>query len=75
VDRVLIRIAHEVKFATAPIATIEGGVIRREFVERFPYVVIFVETDEQRRVIMRDRQLELSRDLRTAATDCGHDDA
>jgi toxin ParE1/3/4 len=52
VDRVLVRIAHEEKFATAPVATIEGGVVRREFVERFPYVVLFVETEEERRVIM-----------------------
>jgi toxin ParE1/3/4 len=52
VDRVLVRIAHEEKFATAPIATVEGGVVRREFVERFPYVVLFVETNDQRRVIM-----------------------
>jgi len=52
VDRVLMRIAHQEKFATAPIATVEGGVVRREFVERFPYVVLFVETNELRRVIM-----------------------
>lgn len=52
VDRVLSRIAHEAKFATAAIATVEGGVVRREFVERFPYVVLFVETNDQRRVIM-----------------------
>lgn len=52
VDRVLMRIAHQQRFATAPIAMVEGGVIRREFVERFPYVVVFVETNEQRRVIM-----------------------
>ena len=48
----LTRIAHEERFATAPIATVEGGVVRREFVERFPYVVVFVETDNERRVIM-----------------------
>ncbi len=52
VDRGLMRVAHEEKFATAPIATIEGGVVRREFVDRFPYVVVFVETSDQRRVIM-----------------------
>lgn len=52
VDRVLIRIAHEEKFAGAPIATVEGGIVRREFVDRFPYVVVFVETNEERRVIM-----------------------
>jgi hypothetical protein len=39
IDRVLVRIAHEQTFPTAPIATVEGGVVRREFVERFPYVV------------------------------------
>jgi hypothetical protein len=52
VDRVLTHIAHEEEFATAPIAAVEGGVIRREFVDRFPYIVVFVETNEQRRVIM-----------------------
>ena len=52
VDRVLMRIAHEEKFAGAPIATVEGGVVRREFVDRIPYVVLFVETDDQRRVIL-----------------------
>ena len=29
-----------------------GGAIRREFVDRFPYHVIFVETEALRRVIM-----------------------
>jgi toxin ParE1/3/4 len=52
IDRVLVRVAHEETFPTAPIATVEGGVVRREFVERFPYVVVFVETSDQRRVIM-----------------------
>lgn len=52
IDRVLSRVAHQAKFATAPIASVEGGVVRREFVERFPYVVLFVETNDQRRVIM-----------------------
>ena len=52
VDRVLIRIAHEERFVTAPIATVAGGVVRREFVDRFPYVVVFVETNDERRVIM-----------------------
>lgn len=46
------RIAHEETFPTAPIATVESGVVRREFVERFPYVVVFVETNDERRVIM-----------------------
>ena len=35
VDEVLVRIAHQETFVTAPIATVEGGVVRREFVERF----------------------------------------
>jgi len=52
IDRVLVRVAHQGKFVTSPIATVEGGVVRREFVERFPYVVLFVETNDQRRVIM-----------------------
>jgi hypothetical protein len=38
VDRVLMRIAHQDTFATVPIATVEGAVVRREFVERFPYI-------------------------------------
>ena len=52
VDCVLVRIAHADRFTTAPIATMRGGVIRREFVDRFPYHVIFVETEALRRVIM-----------------------
>lgn len=52
VDRVLLRVAQEEKFSTSPIARVEGGVVRREFVDRFPYVIVFVETSEQRRVIM-----------------------
>lgn len=40
VDRALVRISHEERFATAPIATVEGGFVRREFVDRFPYVVL-----------------------------------
>ena len=52
VDRVLVRIAHEEAFVTAPIATIEGAVVRRDFVERFPYIVVFVDACDQRRVIM-----------------------
>ncbi len=52
VDRVLLRIAHAEKFATSPLVTVKDGVVRREFVDRFPYVVIFIETDHQRRVIM-----------------------
>jgi hypothetical protein len=49
VDRVLAHIAHAETFPTVPIATVEGGVVRREFVDRFPYVVVFVETNEMRR--------------------------
>ena len=52
VQRVLLRISQRPSFPTAPIAQVEGGVIRREFVDRFPYVVVFVETDELRKVIM-----------------------
>ena len=36
----------------APIARYEGFVVRREFVHRFPYLVMFVESDTLRRVIM-----------------------
>lgn len=52
VDRVLVHIAHEETFPTAAIVILEGVVVRREFVERFPYVVVFVETNDERRVIM-----------------------
>ncbi len=52
VQRVLLRIAQRASFPTAPIAELDGGVVRREFVDRFPYVVVFVETDELRKVIM-----------------------
>lgn len=52
VDRVLAHIAHDARFATAPIDTVAGGVVRRALVERFPYIIVFVETDELRRVIM-----------------------
>ena len=52
VDRVLARIAHQDAFVTAPLAMVPGGVVRREFVDRFPYIVVFVETAQRRRVIM-----------------------
>jgi toxin ParE1/3/4 len=52
VDRVLARIERQEKFVTAPLVTLDRGVVRREFVRRFPYVVIFVETEAMRRVIM-----------------------
>ena len=52
IDRVLTRISHERSFSTAPIATVPGGVGRREFVDRFPYVIVFVETSDLRKVIM-----------------------
>ena len=52
IDRVLAHIAHQESFATAPIATAPGGVVRREFAERFPYIVVFVDTPKLRRVIM-----------------------
>jgi hypothetical protein len=52
VDRVLARIETHEKFVTAPLAVLDHGVVRREFVRRFPYIVIFVETEVMRRVIM-----------------------
>jgi toxin ParE1/3/4 len=52
VDRVLARIETHEKFVTAPLVVLDDGVVRREFVRRFPYVVIFVETEAMRRVIM-----------------------
>jgi hypothetical protein len=52
IDRVLTRISHERSVSTAPIATVPGGVVRREFVDRFPYVIVFVETSDLRKVIM-----------------------
>jgi hypothetical protein len=45
VDRVLARIERQEKFVTAPLVALDRGVVRREFVRRFPYVVIFVETE------------------------------
>ena len=36
VDRVLTRIETQEKFVTAPLAVLDGGVVRREFVRRFP---------------------------------------
>jgi hypothetical protein len=52
VERVLARIETREKFPTAPLMTVEHGVVRREFVRRFPYLVIFVETETARKVIM-----------------------
>ena len=52
VDRVLGRIETHEKFVTAPVAILDRGVVRREFVRRFPYIVVFVETETMRRVIM-----------------------
>lgn len=52
IDRTLSRIAHQAEFATAPVAIVPGGVVRREFVHRFPYVVFFAESAVARRVIM-----------------------
>jgi plasmid stabilization system protein ParE len=51
VERTLARIAHHPEFATAAVATVAGGIVRQEFVRRFPYVVYFVETGTSRRVI------------------------
>ena len=31
---------------------LDHGMVRREFVRRFPYLVIFVETEVMRRVIL-----------------------
>jgi len=36
VDRVLARVETHDRFVTAPVATLDGGVVRREFVHRFP---------------------------------------
>src|SRR4051794_38208207 len=40
VDRVLARIETQEEFATSPLAVLDHGVVRREFVRRFPYVVV-----------------------------------
>jgi len=56
VDRTLARIENEEQFATAPVTAVTGGLVRREFVHRFPYVVFFVETPDSRRVIMIRRE-------------------
>lgn len=52
VERVLLHIEQAAAFPTAPISKGDRFVVRREFVERFPYVVVFVEMDDERRVIM-----------------------
>jgi len=52
VDRTLARIENEEQFATVPVMILTGSVVRREFVHRFPYIVIFAETPDSRRVIM-----------------------
>jgi len=52
VDRTLDRIEQQERFVTAPVTRLAGGVVRREFVRRFPYVVLFLETADMRRVIM-----------------------
>jgi plasmid stabilization system protein ParE len=52
VARTLARIEHEEQFATAPVETLPGANVRREFVHRFPYIVFFVETPDSRRVIL-----------------------
>jgi len=44
VDRILRRVETHDRFVTAPVAILDDGVVRRGFVRRFPYVVIFVET-------------------------------
>jgi toxin ParE1/3/4 len=49
VDRVLVRIETQDVFVTAPLTALESAVVRSEFVHRFPYVVIFVETVAMRR--------------------------
>jgi toxin ParE1/3/4 len=52
VERVLARIETQDRFVTAPLIVLDRGLVRREFVRRFPYLVIFVETETARRVIM-----------------------
>lgn len=52
IERVLVRIETQDRFVTQPVAILGRGVVRREFVKRFPYIVLFVETDEMRKVIM-----------------------
>jgi hypothetical protein len=56
VDRTLARVENEEQFVTVPVATRPGALVRREFVHRFPYVVLFVETPDSRRVIMIRRE-------------------
>jgi toxin ParE1/3/4 len=52
IDLVLARIEQRDEFVTAPVAKYKTFVVRREFVHRFPYLVMFVENDTLRRVIM-----------------------
>jgi hypothetical protein len=53
-------IAHHDEYIVAPYRRFPTFVVRREFVERFPYRVFFVETDDVREVIavLRDGQDE-----------------
>lgn len=52
VYRTLIAIKEHGEYATAPLERIQHAMVRRAFVRRFPYVVIFVETMTTREVIM-----------------------
>ena len=53
VERVLRFIERSGDFVTAPIEKLDdGAVVRRELVGRFPYVVVFVESDALRKVIL-----------------------
>jgi hypothetical protein len=53
VECVLRAIARTDEFVTAPIEDLgAGAVVRRELVRRFPYVVVFVENDALRKVIV-----------------------
>jgi hypothetical protein len=43
VERVLVRVETQDRFVTKPVAILQRGVVRREFVKRFPYIVLFAK--------------------------------
>lgn len=53
VERVLRVIQHHDNYVTAPMERLDSdAVVRRELTRRFPYVVVFVENDTMRKVIV-----------------------
>jgi plasmid stabilization system protein ParE len=51
VERAFFALRDHEPFVTAPLLRSHGVVVRRVFVRRFPYRVIFIDGDDSRRVI------------------------